>query len=277
MFVDNDLRLSPGGAETVADEIDLRLHDGKIVLRSALQNKARSKRREIRNAGDIEEDVLRQHSSEPGKNLLRPPSLPLEVHNVGLHEHRAAIAENRHSLRRECQVRILRHIKPKALDRRLQEISVACRALRVQLEVLHAALVQDDDLDVLPAHVDDDVRIFVELERRFRVRDRFDQRNICVENVFENVLRITGRRNAQHFKLGVLRFHLAAQVLEHLNRVLNRIAVRELIRLAENIAVLAQQNGFGRSRTAVEADETTNRRALLKHSRSELLAPIRLL
>ena len=156
----------------------------------------------------------------------------------------------------------------------LQEISIARGALRVQLEVLHAAVVQDDDLDVLPADVDDHVRIFVELQRRLGVRDGFHQRDVGVENVFQNVFRVAGGRDAQNFQLGVLRLDLPAQVLEHLDRVLNRIAVRELIGLAEDVAAFVEQHGFGRGRTAIDSDKAGDGRVLLKHRGHEFLAAI---
>ena len=104
---------------------------------------------------------------------------------------------------------------------------------------------EDDDLDILPTHIDDDMWIFIELERGFCMRDGLDEGDIGVEDVFQNVLRVTCRRDAQNFQLGILRFHLAAQVLEHLDRVLNRVAIRKLVRLAQDVAVFIQQDGFG--------------------------------
>ena len=57
---------------------------------------------------------------------------------------------------------------------------------------------EDDELDVLTTDVNDDVRIFVELESRFGMRDCFDQRYVCVEDVFENVFRVAGRADAEN-------------------------------------------------------------------------------
>ena len=268
MLVDDDLRLLAGRAEAVADEIDFGLHDRQIVLRSALQHEARAQRREIGNAGNVQENVLRQHRRQAGENLFRPPALTLEVHDVGLHEHRAAVAEHRHGLRRECQIGVLLDAQAESFRGGLQEVSIARRALRVQLEIFHAAVVQDDDLDVLPAHIHDHVRIFVELQRRLGVRDGLHQRHVGLEHIFQNVLGVAGGGHAQHFELGALRFHLSAQVLEHLDRVLNRIAVRELVRLAEDVAVFVEQHGLGRSGSAVDADEAADRAVLSETPRA---------
>src|SRR5208283_1746418 len=131
MLMHNNLRLLSGGAETIADEIDLGLDHGEVILRSTLQDEARAQGREIRDAGDVQENILRQHRCEPGENLLGPPALPLEVHNVRLHEHRAAIAENRHGLRRERQISVLSYVQPESLRGGLQKISIAGGALCV--------------------------------------------------------------------------------------------------------------------------------------------------
>ena len=168
----------------------------------------------------------------------------------------------------------MRNVEAKTFDGRLEEISVAGRALRVQLEIFHAAVVQDDDLDVLAADIDDHMRIFVELQRRLGMGDGFDQRYVGVENVFENVFRVTRSRDAENFQFCVLRFDLAAQVLEHFDRVLDRVAVRELVGLAENVAVFVQQYSFGRSRAAVDADETADGASCLKNGGREFLVAI---
>src|SRR5581483_484501 len=68
--------------EAVADEIDFRFHNGKVVLRSALQDKTRAQRGEIRNARDVKEYVLRQHRGKSRENFLRLPALALEVDDI---------------------------------------------------------------------------------------------------------------------------------------------------------------------------------------------------
>src|SRR4029077_2434041 len=103
------------------------------------------------------------------------------------------------------------------------------------------------------------------------MRDRLHQSHIGVQNVFEDVLGISRGRYAEHFEPGILFFDLPAQVLEHINRVLNWIAVRELIGLAENVAVLVEQYGLGRSRSAVNANKSAYGRAALKYGRYKLL------
>src|ERR1700733_10613361 len=140
MLVNDNFRLLAGGAEAVADEFEFGLQDREIIFRSTLQHKARAKRREVRNSGDVKENILRKHGGEAGENFFRAPSLALEVDDVRLHEDRAAIAENRHGLCGECEVGVLGHVEAEAFDGGLQKISIAGRALRVELEVFHAAV-----------------------------------------------------------------------------------------------------------------------------------------
>src|SRR4029077_4217789 len=69
-------------------------------------------------------------------------------------------------------------------------------------------------------------------------------------------------------------FDLGAQVLEHFDRVLNRVAVRELVRLAKDVAVLVEENRFGGGGTAVDADETADNLIRVEHCGNESLAAI---
>jgi hypothetical protein len=170
VFVHDDLGRAVRRAETRTDEVHFRLHHRHIVLRSALQYEARSEVGQVRDARDVEEHVLREHRRETRQDLVGAPSLPLEVHNVGLHEHGAAVAEHRHGLRAECAVRELLDRDAEHLRRGLQEVSVSGRALRVELEILDPAVLQDNKFYVLAADVNDHVWIVVKPDRRFRVR-----------------------------------------------------------------------------------------------------------
>ena len=127
----------------------------------------------------------------------------------------------------------------------MEEVSVPRGALGVELEVFYAAVVQDNDFDVLAADIDDHVRVFVKLERGFGVCHGFHQGDIGLQNIFQNVLGVASGRDTQHFELGMLRFNLAAQALEHFNRVLNGIPVRQLIGLAKDVAFFIEQDRFG--------------------------------
>ena len=70
VLVDDDLGHFAVGAEAGFDEIDFGFHHGHVVLRAALEDEARAERGEIGNAGDVEEDVLREHIGEAGKDFF---------------------------------------------------------------------------------------------------------------------------------------------------------------------------------------------------------------
>ena len=183
MLVHDDFRLSAGSTETVPDKIDLGLHDREIILRPALQHKARAQRRKIGNAGDVQEDILGKYRGEAGENFFGLPPLPLEIDDIRLHEHSAAIAKNGHGLRGEGQIGELIDIEPETFRGGLQEVPVSGGALGIELEIFYATVMQNDDLDVLAADVHDDMRVFVEFQGGFGVRDGFDQGDVGLEDV----------------------------------------------------------------------------------------------
>ena len=156
------------------------------------------------------------------------------------------------------------------LGRALQEVSVAGRALRVQLEILNPPVFQDDELDVLAAHVDDNVRLLIELHRRLGVRDGFHQRHIGLQHVLQNVLGVAGRAHAHHFQGRALRFHLLAQCDKHVDGVLDGIAARQLVGLAHHVAVFGEQHGLRRRRSAVESDKSADHSSRRKRRAHEL-------
>ncbi len=236
MLVHNNFWIVPDAVEVRVNKIDLGFHRSQVLLCPALQDEARSQLREVRNAGDIEEDIFRQDIRQSSENFFAAPTLPLKVYDVGLHKHRAAVAEDRHGVGRKSDVRVLLHLVTERLGCALQEIAVSGRALGIEFEVLDAAILQYDQLNVLAAHVHDDVGILVELHGRFGVRHGFHQRNIGLEHVFQNILGISGGADPEHFQGGSLRLHLLTQRDEHVDGVLYGIAARELIGLAEHIA-----------------------------------------
>src|SRR5207253_3109899 len=164
VLVHDDFRLLSGSTETVADEIHFRFDDSEVILRAALQHEPRTQSCKVGNAGDVEKYILWQHRCQTGEDFLRAPPLALEIHDVRLHEYRAAVAKNRHGLRGKSQVGVLIHIEAEAFRRGLQEIPIPRGALGVELEILHPAVVQDDNFDVLPANIHDHMRIFIELQ-----------------------------------------------------------------------------------------------------------------
>src|SRR5215472_13118929 len=162
MFVDNDFRLAAGGVEVGMNKVDFSLHRRQVLLRVSLKHKAISELGQVGNAGDIQKDILGQYRGQARQDLFGLPALALEVYDVRLHEHGAAVAEHLHGLRGKGDVGVIINGNAQRFRGGLQEIAVAGRALRVELEVFDAAIFQDDQFDVLAADVHDDVGIVIE-------------------------------------------------------------------------------------------------------------------
>src|SRR5690606_13081981 len=201
VHVDDDLGLAALGLEALLDEVDLGLDGGEVVLGAALEHELAAELGEVGDLADIQPDVLRQHVGQAGHDLLGGPALALEVDDVGLHEHGAAVAEVRHRLGAEGPLGVLLDVDAEALGGALQEVAVAGRALGVELEVLDLAVLEDDDLDVLAADVADDVDVLVEVERALAVGHRLDDGRVGAEDVAEDVLGVAGGADAEDGQL----------------------------------------------------------------------------
>src|SRR5437879_2646655 len=124
VLMHDNLRLFAVSAEAGLDEVHLGFDHGEIVLRATLKDKARTEGGQIRNTGNVEEDILREHVCEARENLFRPPALALKVYDVGLHEDCAAIAKGWHGFGGESDISELFDLHAEAFSRRLQEVSV---------------------------------------------------------------------------------------------------------------------------------------------------------
>ncbi len=267
VLVEDDVRLARLALKVVADEVDLCLDGRQVALRAALQHEPPAEPREVGRLGHVEEHVPRQHGGQAGEDFLRLPAVALDVGDFRLEEQHAPLAEHRHLARRERRLgELLDRVAETAGDR-LEEVPVAGRAGRVQPEVLHPAAVHHDDLDVLAADVDDDVRVLVDVQRGVGVRHRFDQRRIAGEHVLQNVLGVAGRDEPRHLDARPLRLDLVPDRPEHLDGVLDRVAARQLVRLGQHASVLVEQHGLGGGRPRVEADERPDLVALRQPGR----------
>ena len=255
VLVEHDVGLAHLALEVVADEVDLRLDRRQVALRAALQHEPPAEPREVGRLGHVEEHVPGQHGGQAGENLLRLPAVALHVGDLRLQEQHAPLAEHRHLARGERRLGELLDRVAEAARDGLQEVPVAGRAGRVQPEVLHPAAVHHDDLDVLAADVDDDVRVLVDVQRGVGVRHRLDQRGVAGEHVLQDVLGVAGGDQPRHLDPRPLRLDLAPDRPEHLDGVLDRVAARQLVRLGEHAPVLVEQHGLGGGRARVEADE----------------------
>ena len=163
------------------------------------------------------------------------------------------------------------------MRRGLQEVAVAGRALRVQLEILHAPVLQNDELDVLAAHVADDVGVGIEVQRRLGVRHGFDHGRVGVQHVLQDVLGVAGGADAQNLRAWRPALRPAARRFANMSmRVFDGIALGELVALHQDVLVLIEQHGLGGSGAAVDAHEAFDHLAGLELRGDELLGLVAL-
>lgn len=82
-----------------ADEIDLRLHDGKVSVRAALKDKLAADLLQVGEATCVDPYIERQDGAEAGQDLLGMPTLALLVNDVALQEDAATHRQGRHRFR----------------------------------------------------------------------------------------------------------------------------------------------------------------------------------
>src|SRR5258708_4370931 len=107
VLVDDDVGLDLLTLEAALDEIDLALHGGQIVLRAALEQEAGADGGEVGDLRDVQPDVLGQHVAQAGHDLFRLPALALEIDDIALHEHGAAVAEAGEAAGGKRRIRVL--------------------------------------------------------------------------------------------------------------------------------------------------------------------------
>ena len=163
-----------GVRHALLDVVDLRFDGGHVVLRAALENELAAERSHAGHADDVLPNVLRKHLREPREELFFAEALLLEVHAIGVEEDRAAVAELRSELGLERIVRVLGDGQPELIGHGLQQHAVAGRTLIRELERLDVAVLHEEDFDVLPADVADDVDVAEVVRRAHHVRDGFD-------------------------------------------------------------------------------------------------------
>jgi hypothetical protein len=163
-----------GVRHALLDVVDLGLDRGEVVLRAALQHEATAQRREARDLHHVLPHVLGQHLGEAREELFFREALFLKVHAVGVEEDGAAIAELGRQLGLERGVGVLGDAQAELIGHRLQQHAVAGRAAVREAEVGDVAVLHEQDLDVLPADVADDVDVAEEPHGAHHVRHGLD-------------------------------------------------------------------------------------------------------
>ncbi len=82
------------------NEIDLRFHDGKVLVRPALQDVFLAHLAEVVHAAGVDPNIERENGAQRGENFVRLPALALLVDDVALQENAASHGKLRHGFAR---------------------------------------------------------------------------------------------------------------------------------------------------------------------------------
>ena len=197
-----------GVRDAGGDEIALGLDHRQVVVRAALQQERSSEAAQVRLLDHVQPDVLGQDLCQACHDLVRLPAQLLEVRDVLLQEDGAAVVEGGGPLGPKGQLRELGDVEPEASGGALEKVAIAGRALGVQLEVLHPAVLHDDDFDVLAAHISDDVHVGVVAQGRLRVGHRLRYGDVGAQGLLHDVLGVAGGARAPNANAGALALHL---------------------------------------------------------------------
>ena len=245
--------LGPG--DSLQDVVDLCLDRRQIVLRAALQHEPFAQRGHARNLDDVLPHILGQDLRESGEQLLFREALFLEVDPVRVQEHGAAVTELGGQLGREGGLRVGRDRQAELVGHGLEQHAVAGGAGVGEPEVGDVAVLHEQDLDVLPADVADDIDITEIAHRRHHVRDGLDDVHVGQHALLKNIGGVTGRPEPDDLQSGPVGLDLASQALEELLGVQNRVALGELIGLADDVALFVHEDGLRGRRAAIQADD----------------------
>jgi hypothetical protein len=236
----------------------------EVSLRASLQDDASAELADVGHLGDVLPDVERQDERQAGEHLVGAPAELLEIDLVLLHEDRAAVMERGGDPGVEGVIRELLERDVELLGHALEEVAVAGRALGVEPEVLDPAVLEEDDLDVLAAHVADDVDLAVVLLGAEHVGDGLDDRRVERQGLFQDPLGVARRTGADDLHVRTLIGGPPVELSQDSLRVLERVARREHVDAAQELSRLVEQHGLGGGGAAVDAQVGAHRLARLE-------------
>ena len=107
------------------------------------------------------------------------------------------------------------------------------------------------------------------MQRGLGVRHGLDEGDVGPQDVFEDVLGVAGGADPEDLERGAGVLDLRLERAEDVLGVLDRIALGQLVRLHQDVAVLVEERRLRGRRSAVEADEPAHDLAGLERRRDE--------
>ena len=147
-------------------------------------------------ADDLIDRVFDDGRRESRGNILHARALFLRLLDRAVHEHGTARTQLDGVFREQPEAGKLVDLHAHRLCERLNERSAPRRARLVEHDGIDGAVLDLEALDVLPADVDDEIHVGIEIERGFEMRDRFHDAEIDLERRFEHILAVSRHARA---------------------------------------------------------------------------------
>ena len=196
------------GAERAHQPRDARAHD--LFARFQLEG---TQHRVVQEGAALHEDVLAQlvrrfgaddlvdrvfhdGGGEPRGDVLHGRALLLRLFDGAVHEHRAAAAQLNGMFREQPELGKFVDLHAHRPGEGLDEGTAARGARLVEHDRVDRAVLDLETLDVLPADVDDEIGLRVEIQRGFEVRDRFDDAEIRPDRRLHHIFAVARDRRA---------------------------------------------------------------------------------
>ena len=252
-----------GRAERTHDAGDVRADD--LALRDPLEA---SKNRVIVKCPALDDDILSELAcvgdlydlvegifddriSQACGDVRNGRALLLGLLDLGVHEDRAAGAEVDRVLGKEGRLREILDRIVQGFCEVLDEGAAARGAGLVQHDIVDGVVLDADAFHVLAADVEDAVHIRVEELSCIIVGDRLDLSLVKLQGGLDQGLTVAGGAGACN--VDILR-HVRVDLLDRIDRGLQRVAVVGAVGGVEQCAVLRDEGGLGGRRAGVHAE-----------------------
>ncbi len=189
---------------------------------------------------DLVQCIFYHTDGEARRDILNGGPILLGLLHRGVHEHRAAAAQLHRGVAKQAQLGKVLHIPAQGLGKGLQEAAAARGAGLVEEDIAHRAILYAEAFHVLPANVDDEIHLGLEVAGRRKMGHGLHQAVVAAQGLAAQQLAIAGGGGRGNHHLG----GCLIQGQHHLAQHRHGVAAVGLVALVQHLAVLAQQHGF---------------------------------
>ena len=202
-------------------------------------------------ADDLIDGILDDGRREACGDVLDARALLLGLLDRAVHEHGTARAELHGMLREEAEAGEGLDLHAHGLGKGLDEGAAPRRTGLVEHDGINGAVLDFEAFDILPADVDDEVHVGVEIQGGLEMGHRLHDAEVNLQGRFEHVLAVARHaRPADDDATAAQPIDLFQPLLDDLER----LAVVGLIMRVEDLVVGRDEHELGRRRARVDAE-----------------------